>query len=63
MLYEMIFDILHVRLNTPYKMLPHEPKVESLSFDEFMACHKIQDEKKYIYAEWISIFITSYHSL
>ena len=43
----MVVDIQQARINTPYKTISLESKVTSLSFAEFMASHKLQDEKMF----------------
>ena len=46
--YQMIVDIIRARYNTSQRGISLQSEVDSLSFDEFMARHQIQDEQKCI---------------
>ena len=44
--YQMLVHKLRVRYKTPYRNLFLQSEVDYLNFDEFMACHQVQDEKE-----------------
>ena len=44
--YQMVYDKLRERYNTQHKKLSLQSEVDFVNFDELIAVHQLQDEKK-----------------